>query len=298
MRLLVTTSHSLLLVDTDSGSAQPLHRGSGLYYGIAQKHDTIYVAARHRLVSSAREQAQERGSILLFDRALRLCGELEAPFPLRDMHAIAWHGERLWIAASFEDMIAVYDGANWERWFPLGEGSAGPADLHHFNSFMFDDEVVWLLAHKRGASELLAFAKQTRQLQRRIALGDCGHNVWREGGQMFTCSSTDGKVLGDRGFSLETGGFPRGVAFDADTRCVGVSAVAERKDRDFTTGKLMVFDREWRLQRTIELPGEGLILDLLPLPAGFEDRPRGGRLLRWLRSALGGSRAQGSRTQR
>lgn len=273
MQLLLTTSQSFLLIDTDSGVLHPLDRGHGLYYGIARHGERIYVAARNRLVSSGVPQREERGEILMFDQALQPCGALRAPFPLRDLHEIAWHGGKLWAACSFDNMIALFDGANWERWFPFGAPHGEPSDINHFNSFMFENDKAWVLAHNRGASELLAFSLQTRALVERVAIGQCGHNIWREDGQLFTCSSAEGKLLGGRGFMLETGGFPRGVAHDGDTRCVGISELAERQDRDLTAGKLLIFDRNWQLHKEIALPGEGLILDLLPLPPDF--RPPG-----------------------
>ena len=266
MRLLLTTSHSLLLLDTESGVPTPVDRGRGLYYGIARHQDKFYVAARQRLVSSSVEQEQERGEILIFDQALQPCGALRAPFPLRDMHEIAWHEGTLWVSNSYDDMIALFDGSHWSQWFPLGSNSNEPRDIHHFNSFLFEGDRLWLLAHNRGASELLAFSTQTRQLQERIALGNCAHNIWRESGQLHTCSSAEGRILGEHGFLLETGGFPRGVACDETTRCVGISELAERQERDMSNGKLLVYDRQWGLQKTIELAGEGLILDMHPLP--------------------------------
>ncbi|HYD81574.1 MAG TPA: hypothetical protein VEC06_17350 [Paucimonas sp.] len=279
MRLLLTTSHSLLLLDTDSGKIETLDRGRGLYYGLAQHGDRLYVAARNRLVSSDIAQADERGEILIFDTALRPCGSLRAPFPLRDLHEIAWYDRKLWATASFDNMIAIFDGERWERWYPLGAGTEEPTDVNHFNSFMFDDDKVWIMAHNHGDSELLAFALKTRELVQRVGLGKCAHNIWRENGEIRICSSLEGKLLGLDGFALETGGFPRGVAFDGNTRCVGISEYAERAARDLTTGKVMVYDRAWTLQKEIPLPGEGLILDLRPLPEGFgqgaqsKDRP-------------------------
>jgi hypothetical protein len=279
MHLLLTTSQSFLLLDTDSGEYHPLDRGRGLYYGMARNGDKIYIAARKRLVSSEIPQLDERGEILIFDDRLKPCGRLCAPFPLRDMHEIAWHGGKLWATCSFDNMVALFDGERWEQWYPLGTEPDGPRDANHFNSFMFDLDQVWILAHNRGASELLAFSLRTRALVERVELGNCGHNIWREDGQIFTCSSGSGKLLGDRGFMLETGGFPRGVAFNGGVRCVGISALAERKARDFTSGKLMLFDRDWKLRNEIQLPGEGLVLDMLPLPDGFGDEIGRGRRL-------------------
>ncbi len=284
MELLLTTSQSFLLLDTESGRATRLDGGNGLYYGIARHGDHLYVAARKRLVSSEVPSADERGEILIFNRQLRRCGALRAPFPLRDLHEIAWHDGKLWATASHDNLIAVYDGARWEQWYPLG--GPGVGDQNHFNSFMFEDGLVWILAHNRGPSELLAFSLADRALVQRIMLGNCGHNMWREHGQLFTCSSAESRLLGDQGFLLDTGGFPRGVAFDAHNRCVGVSALVERKARDFTNGKVLVTDRAWRPRHEIALADEGLVLDLMPLPAGFA-APAPGLWAR-ARAALGG----------
>lgn len=266
MDLLLTTSQSFLLLDTESGRATRLDGGRGLYYGIARHGEHLYVAARNRLVSSTVPPADERGEILVFDRRLRHCDTLRAPFPLRDLHEIAWHDGKLWATASHDNLIAVYDGQRWEQWYPLGPGLG---DQNHFNSFMFEDGLVWLLAHNRGPSELMAFSLAERRPVRSIMLGNCGHNMWREDGELLTCSSAESRLLGERGFELATGGFPRGVAADAAGRCIGVSALVERKARDFTAGKVLVTDRHWRPRHEIALAGEGLVLDLMALPAGF-----------------------------
>jgi|SRR3990167_5553446 len=71
MRLLLTTSQSFLLLDTDNGESYPLDRGHGLYYGIARNNDRIYVAARNRLVSSDVPQQDEHAVGRNNQRALR-----------------------------------------------------------------------------------------------------------------------------------------------------------------------------------------------------------------------------------
>lgn len=271
MDLLVTTSQSLLLLDTDTGCAVRLDGGRGLYYGLACDGEHLYVAARNRLVSSSVPSSEERGEILVFDRALRQCGSLRAPFPLRDLHEIAWHDGKLWATASYDNMVAIYDGRDWEQWYPLGPQADG--DVNHFNSLLFEPDRVWVLAHNRGPSELLAFSLAERQLVQRLALGDCGHNIWREDGRLYTCSSAESRLLSEHGFVLDTGGFPRGVAGDARTRCIGVSTLIERKERDFTSGTVLVRERDWRPRHAIALRDEGLVLDLLALPPGFGLHP-------------------------
>jgi hypothetical protein len=283
MNLLLTTSQSFLLLDTDSGRALRLDDGRGLYYGIARHGEHLYLAARNRLVSSTVPSADERGEILVFDRQLRQCGSLQAPFPMRDLHEIAWHDGKLYATCSHDNLIAVYDGQRWEAWYPLG--GPGVGDQNHLNSFLFEDGLVWILAHNRGPSELYAFALADRRQVQCLQMGNCGHNLWREQGQLFTCSSAESRLLGDQGFALDTGGFPRGVAFDAGSRCLGISALIERKARDFSLGRVRVYDRHWHARHDIDLCEEGLVLDLMPLPHGFAPAPHG--LLGRLRQAIG-----------
>lgn len=286
MHVLLTTSQSFLLLDTDSGHAHVLDHGAGLYYGVARHGEHIYVAARQRLVSSTVPQSEERGEILMFDRQLRPCGSLQAPFPLRDLHEIAWHDGKLYATCSYDNLVAVYDGSHWEEWYPLGKPAPGDTDVNHFNSFMFERDRIWILAHNRGPSELLAFSLAQRTLVETVALGNCGHNIWREQGELFSCSSAEGRIVGAHGFALETGGFPRGVAFDARERCVGVSALSERRERDLNTGKLLVLGRDWQLRHQLALTDEGLVLDLLALPDGFAPRAPS-----WWQRSFGGARA-------
>ena len=61
MKVLATTSHSILAIDCETGDARIVHRGAGLYYGIARIGSDYLVAARRRLVSSPVPRDDERG---------------------------------------------------------------------------------------------------------------------------------------------------------------------------------------------------------------------------------------------
>jgi hypothetical protein len=267
--LLVTTSHSLLRIDPDSEAVTPVHRGLGLYFGIATDGDVHFVAARGRMVSSELPAEEERGRILVFDRDLRLAGEIAAPFALRDMHEILWHEGKLWITCSHDNMVAIHTPATgeWERWHPLGETPQPPYDVNHLNSFAVVDGAMCMIAHNFGASELLRFDIASRTLQSRMPFGMQSHNIRGTGsGTLMTCSSAEGTLVGSDGWRLETGGFPRGLLLGARENYIGISEILEREERDLSTGRIMVFDREWRPLRTIVLPGEGLVLDIQELP--------------------------------
>lgn len=270
MKLLVTTSRSLLLLDTASGELRRLHQGGGLYYGITATRRHYLVAARGRGVSSTVPAAEERGEILVFDRRFGHVDTWRAPFALRDMHEIAWHRKHLWVTCSFDDMVAVRtpDGA-WQQWYPLGEPATEPRDVHHFNSLYLHGRHLWLLAHNRGPSEILQFDIPSRRLLGRRALGCQAHNLRPMAGQWHTCSSGEGAIVGLAGTRMETGGFPRGMVRLSGGWAVGISELAERDRRDFTSGEVVVFDRSWREQRRFVLHGEGLVLDMFPVCSFF-----------------------------
>ena len=264
--LVVSTSHSLLLVDPASGEFTPIHRGNGLYYGIANHDGRWYVAARGRTPSSDSPGEEERGRILVFDADWRLVEAILAPFPLRDMHEILAHDGRLWITCSYDNMIAILDlrRAQWERWYPLGETPSPPYDLNHINSLAVSGDDMLVIAHNRGKSELLRFNQASRHLLARSPFGIQSHNIREDDGRLITCSSGDGTLVDAGEWRLEVGGFPRGLLLSDRLRYVGISTIAERHERDFTDGQIAVFDEDWHLMHTITLPREGLVLDIQP----------------------------------
>ncbi len=263
--LLVTTSHSLLRVDVESRLVEPVHRGHGLYFGIATDGNRHFVAARKRMVSSDVPAHEEQGRILVFDTALRLLEEIAAPFPLRDMHEILWHDGKLWVTCSFDNLVAIFEPATgrWEAWHPLGPTPAAPYDVNHLNSLAVVNGQLCMIAHNFGASELLRFEIGSRALVSRVPFGVQSHNIHElENGVLLTCSSGEGALLGSDGWRLEVGGFPRGLLMEKGETYVGLSEIAERQDRDLSTCRLAVFDSQWRHLRTLDLPGEGLLLDI------------------------------------
>lgn len=239
MKLLVSTSRSLLLLDAATGAYHPIHQGAGLYYGIAATLRHYLVAARNRMVSSELSAENERGEILVFDLGLRYVGCWRAPFALRDIHEIKWHRRHLWVTCSYDNMVALrLPNGQWRQWYPLGEPQGQPRDINHFNSLYLAGNNVWLLAHNRGASEILHFTWPDFILRKREILGCQAHNLWRKRGGL-------GHLL------------------------VG--------QRDYSSGRIALLDKNWRVMNQITLHNEGLVLDLLPFRQGWQ---------RWMRRCL------------
>jgi hypothetical protein len=262
--LIVTTSHSVLRLAWPSLKQEAVvHRGEGLYYGIAHTPWGLAIAARRRLVSSTVPPADERGCVLLFDAAFRQTGELIAPFPLRDLHGMAYAADALWLTCSFDNQLVRFDGREWDVWLPLGRPATAPFDANHLNTVWPERNDLWVLAHNFGASRALRYRLPGRTLLATVEIGNQAHDLWRRpGGALATCSSMDGKLVAQDGWTLATGGFPRGIAFDGERAVIGISELAERDHRDFTTGRLLVIDPDGAIARTVDLPGEGLVLAL------------------------------------
>ena len=94
-------------------------------------------------------------------------------------------------------------------------------------------------------------------------------SFWQEVARPFGCplfAFAKARGMGDAGFALSTGGFPRGVTRLGQHTAVGISQLAERQQRDLTDGQVHIYDEHWQLQQQWTLPGEGLVLDIQPCP--------------------------------
>lgn len=275
-QLVITTSTAVLSIEiwqiAQSGDAHVLHTGSGLYYGLASDHDNdVWVAARGSRVSDERESKDETGQLINLSSDKRQPA-IHPPYPLRDLHGLTFAHNALWLACSFDDAIAIYSltTESWTWWRPLTIEPDQGHDQFHFNTVWIESDKVWVLAHRRGPSWLLAFPAQaalqgqTVKPLEKIVLGQQAHNLWRQPtGELCTCSSIEGVLVGERGWQLETGGFPRGIAQIGDGWVVGISELKERRERDFTDTRLQFFNANWEKTGTLRIPNVGMVLDLM-----------------------------------
>lgn len=263
MKVLVTTSQSLLLVDTESGEYRSLDRDRGPYFGMSCHNDVLYAVARNGGNDGGLDM------ILMLDSKLALCGTIDMPGRHNDIHEIAWCNDQLWVTFTAANAVGILSDGRWEWWHPQGEQEK---DIFHFNSFLFESDRVWVLAHNYGDSELFAFSYEDKRLLERRKVGVCAHNIRRVGEELLLCSSREGLLLGTCGFRLSTGGWPRGLLVADGVRCVGISELSHRSERGLTTGAVQVYDGSWRLQKTITFPGEGNVHEVLLLPPAFIGR--------------------------
>jgi hypothetical protein len=269
-RFLVSTTHHLLAIDPESRSLWRVHSGAGLYFGLAKGADgLLYTACRNTVLGPQDPQirASEEGTILVFDRELRVCGELRPPFPLRDLHGIACFDGRLWVTCAYDNMVAICDLATrtWERWYPAPNPEHRDRDIHHFNTIRFIGGHVCLLAHHFGPSELLFYAYPSLQLDSAIPFGCMSHDLFLFDNALATCSSGDGWIVNRSGQRLRTGNFPRGIAATPAGNLLGLSMHSPSDQRQMQDGILRWYASDWQFKTDYVLPRVGMVLDVLDI---------------------------------
>lgn len=272
---LIGTTHHLLVLD-EVDRFYRVDSGRGLYYGSARRGDHIYVVCQNEPAAASDESllVKQAGSILVFEaNSLQFLEELRPPFPLRGAHGIAIFDDCLWVTCSFDNLIAIYEFGtrNWAKWYPATDVFARDRDVHHFNTIVPVGSEICVIAHNRGASDLLFFDRTTRDLCSVTGLGNQSHDLFFVDGQLGTCSSGDGELVSTGNWVLRTGGFPRGIASAGNTTLVGISMPAARMDRPTSSGIVRRFGSDWRHCSDYILQGSGMVLSILPL-RGPDDR--------------------------
>lgn len=272
MRALATTTRSILWVDTDQRVVKVVHRGMGIYFGIAVDREGFVVAARD-CDGALGKAADERGKLLYFTPEGALANVAEPPFPLRDLHGLLAHDGATWATCSRDNMVAIHDprSGDWRAWYPAPDPDARGEDIHHFNSLAMKKGRLFALAHNRGPSEIWEFTYPGRTLVRQVPLGEHAHDIWFAGHSILTCNSHRGRIESTSGRCVRIGEFPRGIARARRETLVGVSQYGPRERRHQSTAIARLFTAHWRRRSTLAMPGEGMFLAACPWPEAYPD---------------------------
>lgn len=258
--VLITTSQSILLVNVSTKDIKVLHQGAGLYYGVTTDGNNIYIAARNRGVSSLSPKDKEIGSILVFNKYFEHIDTLKPDsFELKDLHQIKYYDGKLYATCTHDNLIAIYENNSWSKWYP---NENRDIDVNHFNSIYINNDSLYLLAHNFANSQIMEYDIKTYKLKNTISLGIQAHNIHLDKNIFMTLSSKESKLLFSDGKIIQSEGFIRGFAKDVNnTSYIGSSQIAERKERDFTDGKVFIY-KDDKKQEEILLEKEGLVLDV------------------------------------
>jgi len=236
--LLIATSRGFICIDENTPDAWLVDSGRGTYYGITYSEKNIFVAARRITYATGKDKMNEQeGVILVFDYDLNQVDELYAPFRLRDLHQLYYFNDALWIVCTYDCIIAIYRGGQWEKWYPLGEGAgagAGKAKAYHLNSIYSKDGAIFLGGSINRVGLIYIYRESDRELLERHYAGYSSHNVWRENGTVYTLSSMSGTCVNMDGSIqvVSRGNFIRGVVATEDTKYFGISESLSRASRD------------------------------------------------------------------
>lgn len=267
-QLLVATTRSLLLIDIQKERIFIIDDQNGVYHGIARSENHFYVSARRSHYGGTREERHaQHGVILKYDNNLNMVGIIESSFPLRDLHGSGWYDGKLWVCATHDNMIAIFDEEGWEQWYPFGQ-SRNPVDRdrNHINSIYFDQEEIILLGNKNNTGTLWAFDRTSRFPLWNLELGQGSHNIWKDKGYLFILSSATGNILLDKGASIPVGGYCRGISFGKDNIYIGVSETAHRQARSTSNAKIQIQDKDYRQLGHIDIFGHGMVHEIAIVP--------------------------------
>jgi len=269
MPFLVTTTQAFWVFDDISRQAYRIDEGNGVYYGLTHDEDgRIFVGARRCPYGVDRAgRAAQSGTILVFDPDLSRSGELRPPFPLRDLHQIYAFDGKLWVCATHDNMIAVYDlqGESWEPWYPFGEATdPEDTDRHHINSVWADGDEIFLVGHSGTAGCVHVFDRSSLAHRRTENFGTYAHNVWREGGALNVLSSLEGYIAAEDGRRrpVSPGNFVRGAVVTDRHLYIGVSQNVNRAERGKGSCEVVKLDPAGNTLNIFGLSGYGMVHDL------------------------------------
>jgi hypothetical protein len=263
MKAIITTSHSVLILDLETRELTSVHRGMGLYYGVTNHKGAIVVASRRRQVEQGRGPQDDRGCLIALEG--KTPQVIEPNCEMRDLHDILSVGEDLWCICSFNNAICAVNDHGFQFHYPLGRPTEPPYDRNHLNTLVRRDDSVFVVAHNWGASEVFMLNPAAMTIVASWQIGIEAHNVWFDGDELRVFSSAEGCIVGLDGFKLQVGDFPRGYASDGNIRLIGINPSVSRDQRGRASPRLKILDHGYAEIGHIELPQEGMVLDIMAL---------------------------------
>ena len=211
----------------------------------------------------------------VFDKSFQLVRKVVPPksMPVTAPHQMIWLDGKIWISNTQFDYFQLWDGKDeWSIWRPEGVdgyNAQGRGNNHyHINGCWLDPDSdhLFIVAHNNQLPSWIQEHEypSLKLIKRYSPVGGCAHNIWRERGELSTCSSKDGHVrLLDGSILAATGGFPRGVVVANGLRVVGASAAyLGNKAREGMDGEIQIFNDAWQLQKVFVMRRFGQIYEI------------------------------------
>lgn len=255
MRAIVSCRYGVVIVDTDVRSVvRTVRTGSyeTLYYGITFSEHIMFLAKRQIVQGTERACYIEQ-----LDQDFGYHESIYIP-GLEDVHQILLHNGLLWMTSSGNDMIlsSALERPDLEvdRWAPWGMHGT---DKHHVNSIWFHMGKMYLVAHKKGQSELYVFEENRQPHNSHRPLGVGAHNVFHLGDKLGVLDSSSGNIalVGGGNKGLKKNSYPRGWAYHGGVHLIGYSSHnTNREERDKErVGGVVIYDKDFVCQAQIPI---------------------------------------------
>lgn len=236
----------------------------GQFFGLTVRGSSIFAfQANGHLVSK-----KKQGRILRLDLEDGRIRQVEviAKGLGNGCHQIDFIGSELAVMDTYDQQIVLFNEDFSRRRVeqPLPKARSGQWDKGycHANSIVRYGGEIYLLKHNGSMntgrnSSLVRLDGDFQVIEEQKLPGAMCHNVvFLEDGRLLICDSRGGTIINREGVVMSVGpAFTRGISVDEDTLVVGESAVADRRTRQlFSAGRAYFYDRDFRLQKILELP--------------------------------------------
>ena len=276
--LIISTLSYLIVYNLSNNKWHILHENDGPYYGVGKYNNNIIIGKRN-----GTDLINSYASFLVYDYKFNIIEEIKPSLPIRDLHGIVVHNNKLWVTSSYDNIIGIYDfmSKKWGCWKPntnkneineINEGLINNILKNktkgdkHFNTIGFNNNYLNLVAHNWGESEIYYYKSDNLEFFKKINLGQKSHNLWYKNDELFTLSSKTGEIVSSNNFKLTIGNYPRGFSKGNNRFYVGVcnkNDLPEKKQGRYSSSFYVVsFNNDFQDQKNYLFKNLGDITDI------------------------------------
>lgn len=206
------------------------------------------------------------------DSEFRVTSQIKIP-GLHHAHQTVVHEDQLYIVDTGNNRVVLFDLKKNTYW-PMPIADDGEVfrprkksplvtenNFRHVNSILIEDDVMHLLCHNNWKLSYVLSYRNGKIIDKVEKIGSAAHNLWRMNGELWTCSSREGKIKPIRGGDgVQIEGFLRGMLRTEDAAYVGRS---RKKGVDQIAG-IYKMDRDMtKVLEFFELPKNWQIFDIV-----------------------------------
>jgi hypothetical protein len=242
--------------DLDTGiEVMKIHKPV-LFFGACFIDDKLYVS----LLSS----------LFIYDANYKLIKSIPTPVEMDYTHQMTAHGDSVYITDPMRDVITIFNTAT-ENWSEFKVTESG-TNTCHVNSVFFDDDLMYVMCHNRGPSDIRVYKDFT--LINTIKAGTISHSIWKMRGDIWYCDSGNDSICtidGKQRVTIPQRGFVRGAAVIGDKVIIGSSVKKFRNPDIFSFYGVTILDSDLNVEKQIPFTYGHAVADIMPIPLSFSE---------------------------